>query len=112
MITGYNSLLRNRDFMFLWVAQIFSQLADRAVFVLFVAVLTAQETLSQAAPTELHTPAGAAQMTSWLYVAFTIPAVLLSPLAGVYVDRASNRSVMVFSNAYVEFVWRLSQCHT
>lgn len=98
MITGYNSLWRNRDFMFLWVAQIFSQLADRAVFVLFVAVLTAQETLSQATPTELQVSAGAAQMTSWLYVAFTIPAVLLSPLAGVYVDRASNRSVMVFSN--------------
>ncbi len=98
MIEGYKSLLRNRDFMFLLVAQIFSQLADRAVFVLFVAVLTAQETLSKAAPTEFHAPAGAAQMTSWLYVAFTIPAVLLSPLAGVYVDRASNRSVMVFSN--------------
>ena len=39
-------------------------------------------------------------MTSWLYVAFTIPAVLLSPIAGVYVDRWSHRSVLVLSNLF------------
>ncbi len=79
--------------MKLWIAQIFSQFADRAVFVLFVAVLTARNITSVAG----H-PVGAAQMTSLLYVAFTIPAVVLSPVAGVYVDRWSNRSVLVFSN--------------
>jgi len=79
--------------MCLWTAQVFSQLADRAVFVLFVAILTAQQALG------VHTPAtGAAEMTSLLYVAFTIPAVVLSPVAGVYVDRWSNRAVLVFSN--------------
>jgi len=77
--------------MALWIAQIFSQLADRAVFVLFVAVLTAQQALT-------GNLTGAAQMTSLLYVAFTIPAILLSPLAGVYVDRWSNRAILVGSN--------------
>lgn len=79
--------------MCLWIAQIFSQFADRAVFVLFVAVLTANQVTELAG----H-PVGAAQMTSLLYVAFTIPAVVLSPVAGVYVDRWSNRSVLVISN--------------
>lgn len=88
---GYGSLLRNQQFMCLWIAQIFSQLSDRAVFVLFVALLTAQQSLH-------NTQVGAAQLTSWLYIAFTIPAVMLSPVAGVYVDRWSNRSVLVFSN--------------
>ena len=37
-------------------------------------------------------------MTSWLYVAFTIPAILLSPLAGVYVDRWSNKAILIISN--------------
>ena len=37
-------------------------------------------------------------MTSLLYVAFTIPAVLLSPLAGVYVDRWSNKTILIISN--------------
>jgi MFS family permease len=79
--------------MSLWTAQIFSQFADRAVFVLFVAILTAN--ISQTAAGPMF---GAAQMTSILYVAFTIPAVVLSPVAGVYVDRWSNRTVLVLSN--------------
>jgi len=91
--SGYGSVLRNKQFMSLWVAQVFSQLADRAVFVLFVAVLTMVPEGKVAG----HTM-GAAQMTSLLYVAFTIPAVILSPIAGVYVDRWSNRSVLVWCN--------------
>lgn len=91
--SGYLSLFHNKQFMSLWIAQIFSQLSDRAVFVLFVAVLTAQ----QMAGAE-GSASGAAQLTSLLYVAFTIPAVLLSPVAGVFVDRWSNRSVLVVSN--------------
>jgi MFS family permease len=91
--SGFGSLFSNQQFMSLWIAQIFSQFADRAVFVLFVAVLTTQsEALSST-----HS-IGAAEMTSWLYVAFTIPAVLLSPVAGVYVDRWSNKMVLIISN--------------
>lgn len=93
--SGFNTLFKNRQFMSLWIAQIFSQFADRAVFVLFVAVLTS-------GPSQDATIAGrhfgAAQLTSLLYVAFTIPAVLLSPVAGVYVDRWSNKAVLAFSN--------------
>jgi MFS family permease len=90
---GFTSLFRNRQFMNLWIAQIFSQFSDRAVFVLFVATLTAQQSMSVGQRT-----IGAAEMTSWLYVAFTIPAVVLGPVAGVYVDRWSNRAVLVVSN--------------
>jgi MFS family permease len=79
--------------MSLWIAQIFSQFSDRAVFVLFVAVLTWREQITVAGQSF-----GAAQMTSFLYVAFTIPAVVLSPVAGVFVDRWSNRAVLVLSN--------------
>lgn len=81
--------------MSLWIAQVFSQFADRAVFVLFVAILTLQQSHNA-----VLAESGAAQMTSWLYVAFTIPAVLLSPIAGVYVDRWSHRSVLVLSNVF------------
>lgn len=90
---GYGTLFKNRQFMALWIAQVFSQFADRAVFVLFVAILTQQQ-----AHTNSVALGGAAELTSWLYVAFTIPAVILSPIAGVYVDRWSHRSVLVLSN--------------
>lgn len=90
---GFSTLFSNRQFMFLWLAQVFSQFADRAVFVLFVAVLTAaQHSSMRLAET------GAAAMTSFLYVAFTIPAIILSPIAGVYVDRWSKKWTMVLSN--------------
>jgi MFS family permease len=90
---GYGPLFGNRQFMTLWIAQIFSQFADRAVFVLFVAVLTTAKASSHRLA---HT--GAAEMTSFLYVAFTIPAIILCPVAGVYVDRWSHRTTMVISN--------------
>lgn len=90
---GYRELFANKQFMSLWIAQIFSQFADRAVFVLFVAVLTAAKANSERLA---HT--GAAEMTSFLYVAFTIPAIILCPVAGVYVDRWSHRTTMVLSN--------------
>jgi MFS family permease len=90
---GYAAVLRNRQFMSLWIAQIFSQFADRAVFVLFVAVLT---TIQHSTIAGHYV--GAAQITSFLYVAFTIPAIILSPIAGVYVDRWSNKAVLVGSN--------------
>ncbi len=92
---GYQTLFKNRQFMALWIAQVFSQFADRAVFVLFVAILTLQQAH---APKTGLAQNGAAELTSWLYVAFTIPAVLFSPIAGVYVDRWSHRSVLVLSN--------------
>ncbi|MBX9670995.1 MAG: MFS transporter [Candidatus Obscuribacterales bacterium] len=90
---GYASVLRNPQFMSLWIAQVFSQFADRAVFVLFVALLTTVQHSTIAG----HY-VGAAQITSFLYVAFTIPAIILSPIAGVYVDRWSNKAVLVGSN--------------
>ena len=99
--------------MSLWVAQIFSQFGDRAVFVLFVAVLTAQQIASGVSKTEF---VGAAEMTSWLYVAFTIPAVLLSPLAGVYVDRWSNKTILILSNLarslFVCLIASATVCHS
>jgi MFS family permease len=79
--------------MYLWIAQIFSQFSDRAVFVLFVSVLTAQKSMSFG-----DHLIGAAEKTSWLYIAFTIPAIILSPIAGVYVDRWSNKTVLIVSN--------------
>lgn len=84
--------------MALWIAQVFCQFADRAVFVLFVAILTAQDANNP--KMVVH---GAAQLTSWLYVAFTIPAIILSPIAGVYVDRWSHRAVLVLSNVLRAF---------
>ena len=79
------SILKNPSFMSLWWSQVLSQLADRIIFVVFVAYMT-------------HLYGGDERFTSYLYVAFTIPAILLTAVAGVFVDRWPRRMTLVAIN--------------
>jgi len=81
----YGELLKNRNFTALWIGQIFSQLADRIIFVVFITLIVSY-----------FGPKGAYK--SYLYVAFTIPAILLTAVAGVYVDRWNRRNTLVITN--------------
>lgn len=82
---GYRALLQNRNFLALWVGQVFSQLADRIVFVVFISLIVQHFGTSD-------------RFTSFLYIAFTIPAILLTAIAGVFVDRWPRRAVLVSTN--------------
>lgn len=85
---GYSALFANRDFCFLWIAQIFSQFADRIIFVVFVTVIAMN-----------FDPSGkSTSLQSWLYIAFTIPAILLTAIAGVYIDKWNKKVVMIITN--------------
>ncbi len=111
--TGLQGVLALRDFRQLWIGQIFSQLADKFYIVLMVFVITnawvsatpeANPALAEAATAmRLAVPENQAQMITLLatgiYVANTIPAVLLGTVAGVWADRWPKRAVMVASNA-------------
>ena len=82
-------VLQNRNFLFLWAGQVFSQLADKVYLVLMIALITSrfQE--------EGQTVSG---WVSSVMVAFTIPAVLFGSFAGVLVDRWSKKWTMVSTN--------------
>jgi MFS family permease len=82
---GYTILLRNKNFLYLWLGQIFSQLGDRVTFVVFVAVIASLFGSSTS-------------LQSWLYVSFTIPAILLTALAGVFIDRWNKKYTMIITN--------------
>jgi MFS family permease len=82
---GYKAVLKNRNFMALWIGQIFSQIADRIIFVVFISLIVR------------HFGPGD-RFSSFLYIAFTIPAVLLTAIAGVFVDRWPRRAVLVTTN--------------
>lgn len=79
------SLRHNKPFLSLWSSQVLSQLADRVVFVVFVAYIAQYHGASET-------------YNSLLYIAFTIPAILLTAIAGVFVDRWSRRRTLVFTN--------------
>ena len=109
--TGIQGVLALPEFRKLWLGQVFSQLADKFYIVLMV-FLIAQYWVSATPPAggALAEAAGAlnlsiesrAQLITLLatgvYVANTIPAMVLGLVAGVWADRWRKREVMVASN--------------
>lgn len=86
---GLGAALRNRNFLVLWSGQVFSQLADKVYLVMAVALLAS------------HFQRSGQAISGWVsavMIAFTIPAVLLGSLAGVYVDRWSKKAVLTVTN--------------
>ncbi len=82
---SYQHVLHNKSFLALWIGQIFSQVADRIIFVVFIALI-------------VHHFGSSDRYTSFLYIAFTIPAIVLTAVAGVFVDRWPRRMVLVSTN--------------
>lgn len=83
--SGFGAVLQNRNFLFLWMAQLFSQLAQQIInyaLVLQVAKLTNNS----------------ATATAGVVVSFTLPAILFSAIAGVVVERQSKKWMLVITN--------------
>ena len=81
---SYSSLLQNRPFSTLWASQLISQSGD-AVFDIALLWLVLSAT-------------GSTALVGLTQAAVITPAVLVSPLAGVQVDRSNRRNVMIVSN--------------
>ena len=79
---SFQALLGQRNFRWLWIGQICSQLGDRLTQMILIAIVGARAPGSTLA---LST------MMAWT----VFPAFVVSPLAGAYVDRWDRRRVMV-----------------
>jgi MFS family permease len=86
---GFLSVLKNRNFVTLWSGQIFSQLADKVLLVLMIAIIESQF------QSENQSISG---WVSAIMIANTIPAVLFGSVAGVFVDRWHKKEVLVITN--------------
>jgi MFS family permease len=82
---GYTALLRNRNFLAIWTAQVLSNTALNGSF--FVQLVLIEQVT------------GSSAQLAAVILAFSLPAVLLSALAGVVVDRVPKKSILVSSNA-------------
>ncbi len=78
------SVLRNRDFLLLWLAQVFSQIAQNA---LILGVLVLVQRLTQS-PTHL----------SVATFCLVLPSVLFSMFAGIVVDHLNKKTVLLTAN--------------
>ena len=82
---GFGPVLANRNFRALWIAQLLAQTSQNAInFIQMVLV----EQLT-----------GSAMHLGLIILAFTLPGVIFSPIAGVAVDRFSKKWILVGSNA-------------
>jgi MFS transporter, DHA3 family, macrolide efflux protein len=80
----YTRLFRNRNFMALWIGQIISFIGDYFVML--------------AVPVAVNRLTGSAMMVGLAYMASAVPALLLGPVAGVFIDRWDRRKVMIASD--------------
>jgi MFS family permease len=78
------AVLRNRNFFLVWFTGLISMTGD---WLLYIAL-----------PIYVYTITGSPLATSIAVVAESIPGLLFSSFAGVYVDRWSRKYVMLFSN--------------
>lgn len=81
----FAAVVKNRNFFALWMAQILSQTAQNGIH--FVQIIL------------IETLTGSTMHMAVMILSFSLPAVVLSSVAGIVVDRFSNKLVMLSSNA-------------
>ena len=81
---SYQHLFRNRNFVALWIGQMISFIGDYFYFL--------------AIPIVVNRLTGSALMVGLSAIASALPALLLGPIAGVFVDRWDRRRTMIVSD--------------
>jgi len=87
---GFLKLLTDRHFLYLWSAQLISQVADKVLLVLLIAIATSEAYVSYSVPVNSR--------ESMIMIASTLPAIFFGSIAGIYVDRYPKRMVMIVCN--------------
>src|SRR5690348_5744609 len=82
--TGFRGALRHTAFRNIWFAQLAAQLADK--FLLFSLIILAYKVSGGSTPVAVT------------LLAYTVPAVLFAPPAGVIADRVNRKQIMMWSN--------------
>lgn len=82
--SSFAEVIKNIQFLFLWISQTFSQFGDR-IFLLFMVELVTKNQFSNSA-------------VSGLIMIYTIPAIIFGSVAGVFVDRWNKKWIMIMCN--------------
>lgn len=75
--SSFLDLIKNRQFLLLWLAQIISQ--------------TAWQIMNLALVVQVQTITGSSTAVAGIIICFTIPGILFAAIAGVLVERNSKR---------------------
>jgi MFS family permease len=81
---GFRFVLAQRSFRLIWFSQLASQVADK--FLMFSLLILA------------YSLAGGSSQVAVTLLAYTLPAIFIGPLAGVFADRHDRKMIMVAAN--------------
>ncbi|MDP3994645.1 MAG: MFS transporter [bacterium] len=84
MAGEYKLILKNRKFIYIWSSQILSQLTINIMNFVFLIKLFEQT--------------GSAIATSLLWVSYSLPALLIGPIASAYADIVDKRKILMYTN--------------
>ncbi|MCX6704480.1 MAG: MFS transporter [Candidatus Woesebacteria bacterium] len=84
MLQEFKPVLKNRNFVYLWTSQITSQLTINIMNFVFLIWLFGKT--------------GSAISTSFLWVAYSLPAILVGPFASATVDLVDRRKILIGTN--------------
>nr|AIA18826.1 Transmembrane secretion effector [uncultured bacterium] len=81
---AFKTLMRNRNFRSLWLAQVVSDFGDGLTNIALLFLI--------------NSLTGSAAAIATMFVVLTIPQVTIGLVAGVYVDRLDRKKIMIFSD--------------
>jgi MFS family permease len=84
MLKEFETVFKNRNFVYIWISQIFSQLTINIMNFVFLI--------------RLFEVTGSAISTSLLWVAYALPAILIGPFASGVVDLVDRRKMLIITN--------------
>jgi len=84
MLQEFKPVLKNKNFLYIWISQIFSQLTINIMNFVFLI--------------RLFEVTGSAISTSLLWVAYALPAILIGPFASGAVDLVDRRKMLIITN--------------
>ncbi len=82
----FKSLLKNKNFVYLWISQFFSQIAIHIMNFLVVLIVFKNT--------------GSTIATSFVWLTFIIPAIIVGPFAYVYADFVNRKKILIISNFF------------
>lgn len=86
---GYKLLIKNGNFTYLWASQLLSQLTINIMNFLLL--------------TRLFSLTNSSIATSFLWVAYSLPAILIGPFASAYVDMSDRKKLLMTTN-FLQFL--------
>jgi MFS family permease len=89
MFNEFKGVLKNKNFVYIWISHLFSQLTINIMNFVFLI--------------RLFEVTGSAISTSFLWVAYALPAILVGPFASGVVDLVDLRKMLIITN-FLQFL--------